>query len=135
MYKDARHGFQEKAQRNSSLQSSTSVRQGKRARPHTSTTASRGLREARGYITSESFQPSHPKIDDGASQFLEIKPKELQRPIQKEDYENIYAVSTAKFLQHEDIANQAGTDNQFFNDAGDAKIEEEREDLENPELK
>lgn len=66
---------------------------------------------------------------------MKIKPKELQRPIQKEDYENIYAVSTAKFLQHEDISNQAGIDNQFFNDAGDEKIEEEQEDLENPELK
>ena len=100
MYKEARNEYNLKTRRISDVKAN-SFNKKLRTRPQTSN-AYFGKIKRDNKSMSDGFQisknSSHIKGSTSSNSFLNVKAKELQRPIHREDYANIYAVSTSNFL-------------------------------------
>ena len=102
MYKNAVNAFKEKVNRTTTL-SISSTKRNLKSRPQTSNTHHSKLRTSRFGFKSYGFKFSKKNFvreRNNNKSFLEIKSKELHRQIHKEDYENIYAVSTTNFFEN-----------------------------------
>jgi hypothetical protein len=93
VYKQALNQFHQKIERSISLTSKKGLSTHK-IRPRTS------IPRHNTSAKLHSSKISHFISKKPPSTFLDIKTKELQRPILKEDYENIYAVSTTNLYEN-----------------------------------
>ena len=103
IYKEAKNEFNLKAIRWASSNSST---RRWRTRPQTSTAHYGQTKNINQAVKSDGFKSySNNQKAHGVktnNSFLDVKAIELQRPILKEDYENIYAVSTSNIIENWD---------------------------------
>ena len=100
MYKTALNTVKDKADNNKSIKP---TKKRWNTRPQTSNSHHSKIRSSRLAYMSDGFKfnkISIPRVKQTNKSFLEIKSKELHRPIHKEDYENIYAVSTTNFFEN-----------------------------------